>query len=103
VGRRGAVEPGEFDTGRWRRTAPLGGLLFPRVRPDEPTSVQPLNGATALSLLIRQTPWLVADPGAASDLLTLLSRISSFPAYHLSVGRDSDADSSVLLCSFEAR
>lgn len=103
AGRRGSVEPREFGTDRWLCTAPLAGLLFPQVRRDEPTQFRRMESAAALSLIIRQTPWLMVDPAAARNLLALLTKMSTLPAYHLSVGRDSYADSEILLRRFAAR
>jgi hypothetical protein len=92
TGRRAAVEPASFGAERWRRTAPLGGLLFPRVDPPEPTRLARLSGAAALSALLRQTPWLMTDREAAPRLLSLLRAMSERPSYALSAGLDTYAD-----------
>lgn len=101
AGIRKPVDPGEFGADLWARTAPLAGLLFPQVNADAPTRLHPLPPATSLSLLIRQTPWLLADRGSAYDLLALLGRMASLPSFRLSAGRDSYADSEALLRQFE--
>ena len=101
TGVRTAIDPADFGTKRWLRSAPLAGLLFPRVRPDEPTRLESIAPANALSLLIRQTPWLMTDRGSAPDLLDLLGKTAALPGYQLSVGRDSYADSEVLLRQLE--
>lgn len=88
TGRREPVDPSVFGVDRWRRTAPLRGLLFPRVSPREPTMLQPLPSGRALTLLIRQSPWLMADRAAAPGLLRLLAAMSRLPAFALSAGMD---------------
>jgi hypothetical protein len=96
TGRRAAVEPATFGAERWTRTAPLGGLIFPRVDAVAPTRLEPLAAAAALAALIRQTPWLMTDRGAAPAVLPLLREMSTRPAYSLSVGLDTYADPALL-------
>ncbi len=88
-GRRGSVDPLARWPGRWVRTAPLAGVLFPRVAADEPTACSPVPASDALARVVRQSPWLLADPAAAPPLLALLGRVASLPAYELRLGRDS--------------
>ncbi|HSU12791.1 hypothetical protein [Longimicrobium sp.] len=89
AGVRSRVDPEGFGPGRWRRTAPLAGLIFPRVEADLPTAVEPLHPAAALAQLLRHTPWLLADAGAAGPLLGLLQAAARLPAFDLRLGRDS--------------
>jgi hypothetical protein len=96
LGRRTPTHPERFGPGRLRRAAPLGGVLLPRVRAGEPTRLHPAHPADALSQLIRQSPWLLADGHAAPGVLALLSRMSKTPVYHLSLGRDGYADPQLL-------
>jgi hypothetical protein len=90
--RRGTTDPRERWPGRWTRTAPLAGLLFPRVEADRPTAREPLPAADALARLLRQSPWLLADRGAAPRVLRLLQEAASLPAYELRLGLDTYAD-----------
>jgi hypothetical protein len=90
--RRLAADPASFGPGRWRRTAPLAGLVFPRVEPSARTQLTPLAPADALARLVRQTPWLLADRGAARDVLDLLRGASSRRAYELRLGLDTYAN-----------
>jgi hypothetical protein len=88
TGRRRAVDLTMLAPGRWRRSAPLEGVLFPRVEAARPTAVEPLAAADALTRLVRQAPWLLADRGAARDVLALLARAAAAPAYALTLGLD---------------
>jgi hypothetical protein len=87
-GVRARVDPDSFAPGRWRRTAPVAGLLFPRVEADLPTALSPLRPAAALGRLLRESPWLLADRAAAAPVLALLERTARLPAYELRLGRD---------------
>jgi hypothetical protein len=88
AGRRGEVDPRERWPGRWQRTAPLAGLLFPRVAADEPTRPARMAPADALAALLRQSPWLMADRACTGHVLGLLRRAAELPAYDLRVGLD---------------
>lgn len=88
-GVRGRVDPEAFGPGRWVRAAPLGGLLFPRVQAELPTALEPMNAADALTGLLLQSPWLLADPETAVDVLALLERTARLPAFRLRLGADS--------------
>jgi hypothetical protein len=102
LGHRGATDPHDRFPGRWRRSAPLAGLLFPRVEADLPTVVEPITPADALAALLRQSPWLLADRIAAPVLLALLRDAAGLPARALRLGRDSYADPPVLLAALAA-
>lgn len=95
--RRGETDPRVRWPGRWRRSAPLAGLLFPRVEPGLPTALEPIAPADALAALLRQSPWLLADAGAARTVLALLRDAAILPARALRLGRDSYADPAVLV------
>ncbi len=90
--RRGSTDPRERWPGRWTRTAPLAGLLFPRVEADRPTARARLPASDALARLLRQSPWLLADRGAAARVLLLLQEAASLPGYELRLGLDTYAD-----------
>jgi hypothetical protein len=50
----------------------------------------------AIAGLVRQSPWLLADPVAAPDVLGLLKTMALKPAYRLSLGLDSFRDGAVV-------
>lgn len=56
VHRRGSIDPRDRWPGRWLRTAPLAGVLFPRVESDRPTARERVSAADALARLLRQSP-----------------------------------------------
>jgi hypothetical protein len=94
--RRRGVSPEEIGPGCWRRSAPLGGVLFPYVAADAPTSLLPLARSAALGELIRQSPWLMADREAARPLLELLRRAATKPVFRLRLGLDTYRDAAAL-------
>jgi hypothetical protein len=96
--RRGEVDPHERWPGQWVRTAPLGGLLFPRVAADRPTELSPLPSPDALVALMRQSPWLLADRACAAEVLAFLRSACERPAFSLRLGLDSWRDTERLLC-----
>ncbi|HVH11524.1 MAG TPA: hypothetical protein VM759_00660 [Longimicrobium sp.] len=96
-GTRGRVDPDAFGPGRWVRAAPLGGVIFPRVEAELPTALSPVGAADALSGLLQQSPWLMADPGTAAEVLNLLRRVAGFPAFQLRLGADCYVESDALL------
>jgi hypothetical protein len=81
---------------RWIARAPLGGVLLPTVRAEEPTRVAAVDGATAFTALVRQSPWLLADRGAAAAVMPLLQATATSNARALMLGRDSYARGAVL-------
>lgn len=93
-GHRIGLDPAAFAPGRWVRRAPLAGLLFPEVLPESPTRLEPLPAATALIRILRQSPWLFGDRGAAPPVLALLRSAAERPAFRLQLGLDTyrDAD-----------
>lgn len=96
LGRRGAIDPRERWPGQWTDAAPLAGLLFPRVEPAQPTELAPLAAGGALTGLLRQSPWLLADRGSAPAVLALLRDAAARPAFTLRLGLDSYADPPLL-------
>ncbi|HEX8393910.1 MAG TPA: hypothetical protein VF665_16325, partial [Longimicrobium sp.] len=96
-GVRNRVDSQDFGPGQWVRSAPLAGVLFPRVEAGEPTSLRPISAADALSRLMRQSPWLLADAGAAPAILRLLQDAGAAPAYDLRLGADCYRNFDVLL------
>lgn len=102
LGIRAPVDPRERWPDRWLRTAPLAGLLFPRVEAERPTDLEPAHPAGALALLLRQSPWLLADRGAAAGVLALLRRAASLPSHGVRLGLDTYADPALLAARVEA-
>jgi len=96
VERRGNTDPHQRFPGAWTRTAPLAGLLFPRVDADAPTALSPLAAPDALSGLLRQSPWLLADRGAAPAVLALLREAALHPTHRLRLGMDTYAAPALL-------
>jgi hypothetical protein len=94
--RRGSTDARERFPGAWRRSAPLAGLLFPRVHADEPTALAPAGAGDALGALLRQSPWLLADRGCAPRVLALLRETALLPAHALRLGLDTYADPALL-------
>lgn len=95
--RRGEIDPHERWPGQWMRTAPLAGLLFPRVAAERPTELAPLPAAEALAALMRQSPWLLADRACAAEVLAFLREACERPAFSLRLGLDSYRDTARLL------
>lgn len=99
---RRAVDPRERWPGREHRSAPLAGLLFPRVEADSPTELTPLHPADALGRLIRAAPWLLMGPAAgASRLLALLGAAAAAPSFSLRLGTDTYRNPDALLRCLE--
>lgn len=113
TGVRETIDPASFISNRqgeregcpggWRRSARVGGLLFPIVRADQPTRLRPLPAAEAFARLVRQTPWLLADPVPARSLLALLTEVAGCPAFELSLGLDTYRDGERLARIIEDR
>lgn len=89
---RGETDPRERWPGRWRRTAPLAGMLFPRVQADAPTALERAEPGAALTGLVRQSPWLLADRECAARVLSLLRDAALLPAHALRLGLDTYTD-----------
>jgi hypothetical protein len=74
-----------------RASAPLAGLLLPKIAARHATALAPADPAEALAELIRQSPWVLLDRGAAPLVLDLLAAAASRcrPPHRLSLGADS--------------
>lgn len=99
TGQRRTIDVSRLGPGEWRRRAPLGGLLFPVVRADEPTHLEPISAAYAFAGVVRQAPWLVVDRGSSTELLGLLSDLAHLRAFRLVLGLDSYNDPSRLVAA----
>jgi hypothetical protein len=95
-GVRSRVDPAGLGPGCWQPSAPVAGLLFPRVEAGLATALLPLHPAAAFVALLRQSPWILADGGGAAPVLALLQRMAALPAHELRLGRDSYADAAAL-------
>lgn len=92
-GERREVPPAELGLERWRRRAPLAGVILPVVSPTEPTRLAPVAAADALAGLVRQSPWLLACRRSAPTVLDLLTRAATGGgAFGLRLGRDTFRD-----------
>ena len=90
TGTREAVDPAVRFPGGRRRLAPLAGILLPRVAADRPTAAAPADPGAALAELVRQSPWVLLDRGAAPRVLELLGAAVTRcrPPRHVSLGAD---------------
>jgi hypothetical protein len=95
--RREPVDPSSVGPGQWQRRGTLAGAVVLDLRPGSPTKVEPVSQAEALAAIIRQTPWLLADPGKTRTLLELLVAVTRRPTYRLCLGRDTYRDAARLL------
>lgn len=102
TGTRRDVDPRSLGPGRWQRTATLAGTLLPEVVGEAPTRVSSVEPSETLTALVRQAPWLMADPAAAPACLELLRAAARLPAYRVSLGRDAFGDAAVLLAALRA-
>ena len=84
-------DPAGLFPGQRRVTAPLAGLLLPKVTAKHATALAPADPAEALAELIRQSPWVLLDRGAAPVVLDLLAAAASRcrPPRRLTLGTDS--------------
>ena len=89
---RGGVEPSGLARSRWRRTAPLAGILATQLAPNLPTVLTRATPESALAGLVRATPWLLTDRESARYELGLLRSATRAPAWHLRLGRDTHGD-----------
>jgi hypothetical protein len=101
TGIRYPVDATHIGAGRWQRSAPLGGLLFPEIAADDGTQLFSMTPADALQEIIRQSPWLLADGEAAPDLLAQMMAMVNKPAYRFRLGFDSYRNPAALLAVLE--
>jgi hypothetical protein len=90
-GEQGTRRAADLFPDQRRVTAPLAGLLLPRVAARHATAVSAADPAEALGELVRQSPWVLLDRNAAPLVLDLLSTAASRcrPPRRLSLGSDS--------------
>jgi hypothetical protein len=62
------------------------------VEADRPTRLLAHPAGEALAGLLRQSPWLLADRGAAPGVLALLQQAAEAPAHGLRLGLDTYRD-----------
>lgn len=98
---RRALDPREHWPGREHRSAPLAGLLFPRVEAQSPTELTRVRPADALGRLIRAAPWLLLGAAGASRLLALLGAAAAAPSFSLRMGMDTYRNPEALLRCLE--
>jgi hypothetical protein len=106
TGVRGTIREADLPPGRRVDAALLGGILFPRISPDEETAVACVPPVVALERLIRQSPWLVADSESAGSVFQLLGNAAMTRSGELRLGLDTFADPSrisALIGEFAAR
>jgi len=87
-GHRAPVDAAGLGGGQWRGTAPLAGLLLPRLEPALPTEAVRAHPAEVVGRLVRHAPWLLADAVTGRPLLDLMSAVARRGAYHLRLGLD---------------
>lgn len=97
AGRRSEVDPAAFGPGMRRPSARVAGVVTLKLEPDQPTSLTALPSTEALALIVRQSPWFLADRVAAERGLALLSRVALMPSYSLRLGSDVYRDTERLL------
>jgi predicted ATPase len=90
-GTRAARDAATLFPDQRRVTAPLAGLLLPKVAATHATALTAADPAEALAELIRQSPWVLLDRGAAPVVLDLLAAAASRcrPPHRLTLGADS--------------
>ena len=84
-----AVADDTIAGGTWRSSATLAGVLFPVVHAEEPTRLESITRAQAFAMLVRQSPWLMADRGSSPQCASLLAHATEMPHARLVLGRDS--------------
>lgn len=78
--------------GRWRRTAPLAGIVSTHLGAGQSTVLARAGRDEALAALVLATPWLLADPPSTRYVLGLLRAASRVPGWCLRFGGDVDGD-----------
>ena len=92
TGRRIDLDPRREPGVRLAGPGRLAGVLLPSVRGAEATAVTPARHSDALSMLLRQTAWSVADRGVAARALADLTAATSVPTLSLRLGLDTFGD-----------
>ena len=96
TGVRGTTRESDFRQDARKESAVLAGMLFPRVDPSLPTTISPVAGVIGLERIIRQSPWLVADPVSARGVLELMRSAASKDTADIRLGRDTFANPALL-------
>jgi hypothetical protein len=101
TGMRSPADATRLGPGEWQRSAPLGGLLFPRIEREQSTQLTAMTKADALQEVIKQSPWLLADAEAAPAVLQRMMAMVDQPAYRFRLGFDSYRNPAALLAVLE--
>ncbi len=101
TGTRAAVDLRQQHGARLMRSAPLGGVLLPEVRAEQPTHAAPAHAASAFGALVRQSPWLMADAKAAPAIASLLTSVAATRPHVLTLGTDGYARGEVIAASLD--
>jgi hypothetical protein len=96
TGRRIDLDPRSAPGVRMARPGRLAGVLLPVVEGGPATTVAPARHSDALSMLLRQTAWSVADRGVAARTLADLSAATAVRTLALRLGLDTFGDPALL-------
>jgi hypothetical protein len=88
-GRRRTVEPAELGLEVGRHVGTVAGTLHTSVEAEQPTATAAIPSAEAFTLLVRQSPWLLADRETAEAVVSLMTDVARLPAFTVSLGLDS--------------
>lgn len=77
---------------RWVRSAPVSGVIFPRIEAAKPSMARHIAPADGFARLVRQSPWLLAEPLHAATGAALLQRACAAEVVEFRLGRDCYAD-----------
>jgi hypothetical protein len=88
TGQRRTVHPSDLGLSCFQDVGTVVGTLHTRVAAERPTAVSPIPATEAFAGLVRQSPWLLADRGAAESVATVLSETARLPRYAVSLGLD---------------
>jgi hypothetical protein len=96
TGVRGTTRESDVRPNARLEKAELAGMFFPRVDASLPTSVTPTAGVIALERVIRQSPWLIADPLSARGVLDMMRSAAGKNTADIRLGRDTFANPQLL-------
>ena len=88
-GEQTPVDPAAIGPGKLIERGPVAGVLVPEIRAESDSGLEPLSQTESLEALVRQSPWLMADPVAAPGILRMMEAVASRPAFRLVLGADS--------------
>ena len=89
TGRRTVLDPRHEAGITLDGSSALHGVLLPEVvRGAERTALVRASAASALTVLLRQTAWSLADRAAAANVLQDLASVAALPAFHLRLAPD---------------